>query len=104
MREGIKAASRVYLLLVKTTCLIALLLDGLCWHYFSDGFCLLNLNNMDKEKASRSSSEQKERGQEKQKGAPAKSNRQTGGSKRHERDDSNGGAERNTTKKQENSI
>ena len=59
---------------------------------------------MDREKANRSSKEQQERGQAKQKGAPAKSNRQTGGNKRHERDDSNGGADRNTTKKQENSI
>ncbi len=39
-----------------------------------------------------------------QPGAPAKSNRQTGGNKRHERDDSNGGADRNTTKKGSNSI
>lgn len=59
---------------------------------------------MNREKDNRSSQEQKERGQEKQKGAPAKSNNQTGGSKRHERDDSNHGADRNTTKKQGNSI
>lgn len=37
-------------------------------------------------------------------GAPAKSNRQTGGSKRHEKDDSSRGAEKNTTKKGPNSI
>ncbi len=59
---------------------------------------------MNKEKENRSSKEQRERGQEKQKGATSKTNGQTGGSKRHERDDSNHGADRNTTKKQENSI
>jgi hypothetical protein len=37
-------------------------------------------------------------------GAPAKSNRQTGGSNRNERDDSSRGAEKNTTKKGPNSI
>ena len=37
-------------------------------------------------------------------GAPAKSNRQTGGNKRKERDDSSRGAEKNTTKKGPNSI
>lgn len=37
-------------------------------------------------------------------GAPAKSNRQTGGSKRNERDDSSRGADRNTTKKGPNNI
>jgi hypothetical protein len=36
-------------------------------------------------------------------GAPAKSNRQTGDSKRYEKDDSSG-AERNTTKRGANSI
>lgn len=41
------------------------------------------------------------RKQKSQPGAPGKSNRQTGD---HERDDSNGGAERNTTKKGANSI
>jgi hypothetical protein len=45
-----------------------------------------------------------DRGRTHQPGAPEKSNRQTGGSKRQERDDSNGGAERNTTKKGPNSI
>ncbi len=39
-----------------------------------------------------------------QPGAPQKSNRQTGGSNRHERDDSNGGADRNTTKKGANAV
>jgi len=42
--------------------------------------------------------------QSEQPGASNKSNRQTGGSNRHERDDSNGGADRNTTKKGANSI
>ena len=45
-----------------------------------------------------------ERRQTSQPGAPNKSNRQTGGSKRHERDDSSRGADRNTTKKGANSI
>jgi hypothetical protein len=44
------------------------------------------------------------RGRDHLQGAPAKSNRQTGGSKRHERDDSSKGAEKNTTKKGPNSI
>lgn len=39
-----------------------------------------------------------------QPGAPNKSNRQTGDNKRHERDDSSRGADKNTTKKGENSI
>ncbi len=39
-----------------------------------------------------------------QKGATNKTNRHTGGNKRHERDDSNGGPDRNTTKKGSNSI
>lgn len=39
-----------------------------------------------------------------QPGAPNKSNRQTGDSRRHERDDSSRGADRNTTKKGSNSI
>lgn len=38
-----------------------------------------------------------------QPGAPQKSNRQTGGNNRHEKDDSDG-AGRNTTKKGENAI
>lgn len=42
-----------------------------------------------------------ERKQKSQPGAPSKSNRQTGN---HERDDSNSGADRNTTKKGANSI
>ncbi|HWJ90091.1 MAG TPA: hypothetical protein VNR87_03220 [Flavisolibacter sp.] len=37
-------------------------------------------------------------------GSPAKSNRQTGGNDRHERDDSSRGAEKNTTKKGGNSV
>ncbi len=45
-----------------------------------------------------------ERRQTSQPGAPNKSNRQTGGNKRHERDDSNGGPDKNTTKKGANSI
>lgn len=45
-----------------------------------------------------------DRGRDHLKGAPAKSNRQTGGNKRHERDDSSKGAEKNTTKKGPNSI
>ncbi|MBD0351936.1 MAG: hypothetical protein ICV53_13330 [Flavisolibacter sp.] len=68
---------------------------------------------MDKEKKNRSGS-QSSRGSNNEKsndrgrthlpGAPSKSNRQTGGNKRHERDDSNSGADRNTTKKGPNSI
>lgn len=72
--------------------------------FFGQDVFTLKLFTMNREKENRSSGEQRERGQEKQKGAPAKSNRQTGGNKRNERDDSNGGADRNTTKKQENSI
>ena len=45
-----------------------------------------------------------ERKQTSQPGAPNKSNRQTGGNKRHERDDSSHGADHNTTKKGANSI
>lgn len=67
---------------------------------------------MDKEKRNRSGSESNggnkqnvsERRQTEQPGAPNKSNRQTGGNKRHERDDSNGGPDKNTTKKGANSI
>lgn len=67
------------------------------------------LNVMDKALKNRSGSisnenrKQKGRGEARQShqpGAPNKSNRQTGG---HEKDDSHG-AERNTTKKQSNSI
>ena len=46
----------------------------------------------------------KDRGREELPGSPAKSNRQTGGSDRRERDDSTRGAEKNTTKKGPNSI
>src|SRR4051794_29057040 len=68
---------------------------------------------MDQEKKNRSGSQSSDgrktenvsnRRQSEQPGAPSKSNRQTGGSKRHERDDSNGGADKNTTKKGANSI
>lgn len=38
------------------------------------------------------------------KGGENKTNRHTGGSKRHERDDSNRGPDKNTTKKGSNSI
>jgi len=43
------------------------------------------------------------RGKTEQPGAPMKSNRQTGGNDRRERDDSHG-AEKNTTKKGSNNI
>lgn len=68
---------------------------------------------MDKDKKNRSGSMSNEENKQHQKvskgkpaqpGGPEKSNRQTGGSNRHERDDSNGGADKNTTKKQGNSI
>ena len=67
---------------------------------------------MDKEKKNRSGSTSNDgaqeakgdRGRSSLPGAPAKSNRQTGDSNRQERDDSSGGAERNTTKKGENAI
>lgn len=68
---------------------------------------------MEKDKKTRSGSQSNDgrktenvsdRRQTEQPGAPNKSNRQTGGSNRHERDDSNGGPERNTTKKGANSI
>lgn len=67
---------------------------------------------MDKEKKNRSGSvsngsPKKTAGgnpQSHQPGAPNKSNRQTGGSDRHERDDSSRGADRNTTKKGENAV
>ncbi|MBD0277710.1 MAG: hypothetical protein ICV81_07060, partial [Flavisolibacter sp.] len=67
----------------------------------------------DKEKKNRSGSQSnrggnnensKNRGRTHLPGAPSKSNRQTGGNKRNERDDSNSGADRNTTKKGPNSI
>jgi hypothetical protein len=45
-----------------------------------------------------------DRGRKHLPGAPASSNRNTGGSKRHERDESNGGSERISTKKGPNSI
>ena len=66
---------------------------------------------MDKDKKNRSgslsnkgSNEREERGRTELPGAPAKSNRQTGGGKRQERDDSSRGAEDYTTKKGPNSI
>lgn len=68
---------------------------------------------MDKDKKNRSGNDSNKGGnkenasdrrQTEQPGAPNKSNRQTGGNKRHERDDSNGGPDKNTTKKGANSI
>ena len=69
---------------------------------------------MDKDKKNRSGSQSNDaprdqktagdRPQSHQPGAPNKSNRQTGGSNRHERDDSSRGADRNTTKKGENAV
>ena len=68
---------------------------------------------MDKEKKNRSGSQSNNADQDQkaggkpqgyQPGAPNKSNRQTGGSDRHERDDSSRGADRNTTKKGENAV
>lgn len=66
---------------------------------------------MDKDKKNRSGSLSNEgnskpgdRGRTDLPGSPATSNRQTGDSKRREKDDSSRGAERNTTKKQGNSI
>lgn len=66
---------------------------------------------MDKEKKNRSGSMSNETGKNEsgdraktsQPGAPATSNRQTGGNQRREKDESDG-AERNTTKKGANSI
>ena len=68
---------------------------------------------MEQEKKNRSGSQSNDgrktenvgnRRQNEQPGAPNRSNRQTGGSKKHERDDSNSGADRNTTKKGPNII
>jgi len=59
-----------------------------------------NMSNSNRNKKDESSG----RGRSSLPGAPAKSNRQTGGNKRHERDDSSKGAEKNTTKKGSNSI
>lgn len=68
---------------------------------------------MDKEKKNRSGSQSNDgstqmakniKGKTHQPGAPSKSNRQTGGNRRNERDDSNRGTKTNTTKKQGNSI
>jgi len=67
---------------------------------------------MDKDKNSRNGKKDEnkkqqtsgDRGRTELPGAPSKSNRQTGGNKRHERDDSNGGSDRNTTKKGANAI
>jgi len=81
------------------------------WHSFFKS--LSKHCYMDKEKKNRSGSQSNdtrktenkgEKGRTHLPGAPAKSNRQTGGNKRHERDDSNGGPEKNTTKKGANSI
>jgi hypothetical protein len=68
---------------------------------------------MDKEKKNRSGSQSNrsgknenmgDRGREQLPGSPVSSNRNTGGNKRHERDDSSRGAEKNTTKKGSNNI
>ncbi|MFN2457899.1 MAG: hypothetical protein ABR502_06850 [Chitinophagaceae bacterium] len=68
---------------------------------------------MDKEKKNRSGSQSNEGGKNKntgdtkqtyQPGGPNKSNRQTVGSKRNERDDSLSEADKNTTKKGANSV
>ena len=68
---------------------------------------------MDKEKKNRSGSQSNDgrktenvsnQRQTEQPGAPNKSNRQTGDSKRRERDDSSRGADQNTTKKGENAV
>jgi hypothetical protein len=68
---------------------------------------------MDKEKKNRSGSQTNrngknenlgDRGREHLPGSPVSSNRSTGGSKRHEKDDSSKGSERNTTKKGSNNI
>lgn len=67
---------------------------------------------MEKDKKNRSgsiSNDQKtqspgDRGRTDLPGAPSKSNRQTGGSDRHEKDDSSEGPEQNTTKKGENAV
>lgn len=65
---------------------------------------------MDKDKKNRSGSQSNEGGvderrvdarQQEQPGAPSKSNRQTGD---HEKDDSNHGPDKNTTKKQQNAV
>jgi hypothetical protein len=68
---------------------------------------------MDKDKKNRSGSQSNDGRKTENKGdrernslpgAPASSNRQTGGNKRRERDDSSRGAEKNTTKKGANNI
>lgn len=59
---------------------------------------------MAKNQDNRSNNNKGETKQTVHKGGPNKSNRETGGSKRHERDDSNGGADRNTTKKGANAV
>jgi hypothetical protein len=68
---------------------------------------------MDKEKNNHSGSQSNrngknentgDRGRKQLPGAPVSSNRNTGGSKRHERDDSSRGAEKNTTKRGSNNI
>jgi hypothetical protein len=77
------------------------------------GVFLLKPEYMDKDKKNRSGSQSNDSGQPQkagnrpqsnQPGAPNKSNRQTGGSNRQERDDSSRGADRNTTKKGENAV
>lgn len=68
---------------------------------------------MDKEKKNRSGSQSNPNGKSENMadmerkelpGSPVSSNRNTGGSKQHERDDSSRGAEKNTTKKGSNNI
>jgi hypothetical protein len=68
---------------------------------------------MDKEKKNRSGSQSNPNGKNENMadrerkelpGSPVSSNRNTGGSKRHEKDDSSRGAEKNTTKKGSNNI
>jgi hypothetical protein len=61
---------------------------------------MANRNN-DNQKGGTKQNSSTPRGKTDMQGAPKKSNRQTGG---HEKDDSSHGADRNTTKKQSNSI
>lgn len=58
----------------------------------------------DKRETMQNDGQDVERKQTSQPGAPQRSNRQTGGSNRNERDDSGKGPEKNTTKKGANSI
>jgi hypothetical protein len=78
------------------------LLTGIFFSAFSKTLFMANRNN-DRESGKNSNQEQasSKKGKADMQGAPHKSNRQTGG---HEKDDSSKGADRNTTKKQGNSI